>query len=106
LKELALETTDLPCQIISKVTADLPPEVFPYLPKPSSMVRGLRKIRQPKGIKQPKCRLDIDTKRYQKDKSGNQFLLHDSQDEKRTLIFATENNLKVISVVNKIYQNP
>jgi len=100
LKELAISQPSVaPSQIIAKALDRTPVECIPALPSDEHMKRTIRNTRQPLGMKEPKSRDEIDlTEEQTLDKTGNTFLFRDSSDERRILIFATKENIKVISI--------
>ena len=101
LRRCALESEVAPSSILNQVKEKFSVDVLQALPCDANLSRSIRLQRQPLGMKQAKCREDIELKDSQKmDLDGEtRFLFKDFEDEKRILIFATDRNIQVMSYV-------
>ncbi|CAL8110353.1 unnamed protein product [Orchesella dallaii] len=97
VKQFSLENPFVaPSRVIAEVQQEFPVSILQALPKHTSMYRSIRKWRRPEGIKEPTQRLDIVfTDEQITTAIGTSSLFHDSKDERRILIFATEGCIQV-----------
>lgn len=95
IKQRAITTTIAPAKLVSEVYSQHPSEILQALGSPRQCKRTIARLRQPAGIKEPLTRNDICIEGLEVD--GEPFLLADSSDERRILVFSTSRNIQVIS---------
>ncbi len=97
IRELSLSNPFLsPAKIIIEAQQTFKPETLQALPREDILKCAVKKYRQPTDVKEAKTRGDIQLTSLQtKTTSGERFLLRDSQDDNRKLIFASDELLKV-----------
>lgn len=101
MKHLATTKRDAPRSIIASVAASLSKESSALLPSVSSISRSIRHTRAKDssvGMSVPLSLLDlVIPAQYQKTCKGEKFVLFDSLDEERVIVFGTERNLGLLA---------
>ena len=106
IKKMAIDNNFTPpCHIISSIKESITESSVPSMSTDASMSRNISRWRG-EGKSQPKSRVEIDLTEEQKlDKRGKKrFLLSDSSDERRILIFATDDNILVQTIKKSIHR--
>ena len=101
MKERAEVTGDVPQQIMTQNLQNISEAASTKLPGVDSVRRNIRRFRQKAGnpLPVPQTRQDIPyplPERYRMTNNGEEFLLYDSNDEERILLFGTAQGLQVL----------
>ena len=101
MKERAETTGDAPQRILTQNVQHLTPAASTQLPIVDSVRRNIRRFRQKAGnpLPVPQTREEIPhpiPEEYRTTENGEEFLLYDSNDEDRILIFGTAHGLQVL----------
>ncbi|CAL8119651.1 unnamed protein product [Orchesella dallaii] len=96
MRDFAVENPFVaPSKVVVEVQPEFPASILQGLSKTDSLLRNIRSWRRPDGIKEPETRADICLNERQiKTTDGERFLFHDSGDDRRILIFATDKNIE------------
>ena len=99
IKEVAISTQTETNNIIAQASVNVTQSTIAQLPSPIRIKRTIQRIRiqKEKAPSLPRSLNElIIPGEYQLTKRGQQFMLFDSQDTERIIIFSTSNNLKLL----------
>ena len=99
IKQKAATGKDAPRAIISEVMSSMSTAAITHFPSVSSLSRNVRHCRENQNP-EPSVPLTLSvltiSDKYKNTAKGDQFLLYDSQDEDRVIIFGTPKNLELL----------